>query len=87
MTGRSLKLAVVQEAREEEIDYARKMEYSRLTTKQPIDACWVDISKQDESNPTCGSRLVAEEIRRAPMPDVYARDPNCSVVACLFQAW
>ena len=45
------------------------------TNKQRIGARWVDISKQDDLNPQCGSMLIAEEIGGSPKVELHATIP------------
>ena len=84
VSGKSLKPELVKQARKEEIENFKMMsvyskvpikECVRVTGKQPIAVRWVDINKQDEHNPKYRSSLVAKEIWRSPMPELYAATP------------
>ena len=84
VSGAELDPKVVRKAREEEIEYVRKM---KLYTKVPIQECyakigrapitirWIDINKGDNVNPNCRSRLVAREINTHKRDDLFAGTP------------
>ena len=83
-TGNALRPDLARCAREEEIEYFRKMEVYfkvpssecvKATEEKPIGARWVDINKQDEPNPKYRSRLMAKEIKKSPMPELYTATP------------
>ena len=84
VSGAELDPKMVRKAREEEIQYVRKME---LYEKVPISLCyetngeapisvrWIDINKGDQSNPNYRSRLVAREINTHKRDDLFAATP------------
>ena len=74
----------VKKARQQEIQYVRKMnlydqvsieECYRVTGKAPISVRWVDISKGDVDNPNYRSWLVAREINTHKSGDSFAATP------------
>ena len=92
VTGKALKPQLARTARMVEIDYFRKMEvYTtvsleecvRVTGKQLIGARCVDIHKQDEENYKYRSRLATNEIKRTPMPELYAATPPLECLSML----
>ena len=69
VTGAWLNPRMVAEARRAEMAYFHRMKVYRkvplarcfqMTGKKPIGVRWVDINKQDETNPKYRSRLVAK---------------------------
>ena len=74
----------VRKAREEEMEYFRRMQVYRKvpiqrrkdeTGKLPIKVRWVDTNKQDESNPKYRSRLVAKDFKKHSDPELYTATP------------
>ena len=84
VSGAELDPKMVRKAREEEIQYVRKMNlYEKVpisqcyetTGKAPITVRWIDINKGDQSNPNYRSRLVAREINTHKRDDLFAATP------------
>ena len=84
VSGAQLDPKQVQRARQEEIDYVRKMklyekvpiaECRRKIGKSPISVRWIDINKGDTTNPNYRSRLVAREINTYKRSDLFAATP------------
>ena len=72
VTGAWLNLRMVEEARNAEMEYFKRMKVYRkvplskciqLTGKRPIGVRWADVNKQDETNPKYESRLVAQQFK------------------------
>ena len=70
VSGALLDPKMVKKARAEEIEYVRTMKlYTKVpiseclnkTGKQPIAVRWIDVNKQDTTNPLYRSRLVGKE--------------------------
>ena len=81
VSGAFLDPKMVKKARADEIDYVRTM---KLYTKVPISEClkhtgkqaiatrWIDVNKQDASNPLYRSRLVGKEFNTYNDMSLYA---------------
>ena len=74
----------VRKAREEEMEYFRRMQVYRKVPiqrckdeagKLPIKVRRVDTNKQDESNPKYRSRLVAKDCKKHSDPELYTATP------------
>ena len=84
VSGAELDPQKVKRAREEEIEYVKKVDlyekvpiqqcYAR-TGKAPITVRWIDINKGDDVNPNYRSRLVAREINTYKRDDLFAANP------------
>ena len=70
VSGAELDPKMVKAARQEEIEYVRKMhlydkvpisECKRATGRMPITVRWIDINKGDQDKPNYRSRVVARE--------------------------
>ena len=72
--GKALRFELVKASRKQERNYLRAM---GVHDEVPISigARWADTGKQRELNPEYRSLLVATEVRRAPMPNLYAAPP------------
>ena len=84
VSGAPLKPELVIKARQEEMEYFRKMgvyckvsieECRSKTGKGPIGVRWIDINKGDEHHPNYRSRLVAKEFKTDINPELYAATP------------
>ena len=73
-----------EKARQDEIEYFKQHkvytkvpieECIRVTGKKPIGVRWIDVNKQDDIDPKYKSRLVAKEIKKTAMPELYAATP------------
>lgn len=53
------------------------------TGKKPIGTRWVDTNKVDATNPKVRSRLVAQEINRSKMPELFAATPPLEYIKYL----
>ena len=53
------------------------------TGKRPIGTRWVDTNKGDKLNPKIRSRLVAQEINRSNMPELFAATPPLEFIKFL----
>ena len=81
VSGARLDPETVRRARQEEIEYVRKMglyikvpigECKREIGKNPVTVRWVDINKGDGISPNYRSRLVAREINTYKREDLFA---------------
>ena len=55
-----------------------------MTGKKPIGIRWIDTSKGDQANPEYRSRLVAKEIKRHSMEEMFAATPPLEAKKILF---
>ena len=83
-SGEVLDSSLTWAARAEEVEAIRKIGVYRKvpiaqcvveTGKKPIGTRWVDTNKGDATNPKVRSRLVAQEIHRSKMPELFAATP------------
>ena len=51
--------------------------------KGPIGTMWVDVSKGDDEEPNCRSRLVAKDYRRKGDDSIYAPTPPLEAIRTL----
>ena len=84
MFGAELDLKKMKEAREEEMEYVRKMhlydkvpisECRRATGRMQITVRWIDINKGDGDIPNYRSRIVAREMNIYKRRDLFAATP------------
>ena len=84
VSGAPLDPVKVKAARQEEIDYIRKMglyvkvpitECFEKTGKKPIGVRWIDVNKQDANNPLYRSRLVGKDFNTHNDMSLYAATP------------
>lgn len=84
VSGAFLDPKMIKKARQEEVDYVRTMRlYTKVpikeciaqTGKQPIATRWVDVNKQDATNPLYRSRLVGKEFNTYNDMSLYAATP------------
>ena len=91
-SGEVLDGGLTREARQEEVDVIRQVQVYRKvpiamclaeTGKRPIGTRWVDTNKGDKLKPKIRSRLVAQEINRSKMPELFAATPPLEVIKFL----
>ena len=84
VSGAYLDPTMVKKARADEIEYVRSMKlYTKVpieeclnkTGKQPIAVRWIDVNKQDATNPLYRSRLVGKEFYTHNDVSLYAATP------------
>ena len=84
VSGASLNPKLVRKARQEEMEYFKKMgvyikvpkqESWAQTGKGPIGVRWIDTNKGDTESPNYRSRLVAKEFKTDINPELYAATP------------
>ena len=84
VSGAFLDPKMVKKARADEIEYVRTMKlYTKVpisdciakTGKQPIATRWIDVNKQDATNPLYRSRLVGKEFNTYNDMSLYAATP------------
>ena len=79
VSGADLVPSLVQDARQLEMDYFRRMGVYRKIKRPPgiktIKTRWLDVNKGDKSNPDCRSRLVGKEFNDGIDPSLYAGTP------------
>ena len=84
VSGAALDPKAVRKARQEEVDYVRKMklhtevpkaECLKEIWKNPITVRWVDLNTGDVDQPGSRSRLVATEINTYKRDDLFAATP------------
>ena len=84
VSGRKLNPQIVEAARREELALFQKHTvYEKVplqrcideTGKQPIGIKWIDTNKGDETCPDYRSRLVAQEIKRSNLDEMFAATP------------
>ena len=84
VSGAELDLKLVKEARLEEIEYVKTMDfYTKVpisqcyaeTKRAPIPVGWIDINKGDNEKPNYRSRVVAREINNHKREDSFAATP------------
>ena len=83
-SGDSLDPALVEAARELEVEYLKKMKVYDVVNRDEITKSgkgklikgrWLDVNKGDSSNPNYRSRLVAKEFNTGVCPELYAATP------------
>ena len=88
-TGQVLKWELVKKARVLEMDYFSTkgvwdkrpiQECYDVTGKGPTSVRWVDVNKQDETNPKYRSRLVAKQFKTSNEPDLFAATPPLEIL-------
>lgn len=84
VSGAALDPKEVRRARNEEIDYIKKMSlYEKVLVGQcyttignaPVSIRWIDINTGDQENPNYKSRIVAREINTYRRDDLFAAAP------------
>ena len=84
VSGKPLKTSLVEAARAEELEFAKRYNVWDLTSVQecwdrtgagPIGSRWIDINKGDEVSPAYRSRLVIQEIRHSGIEAIFAATP------------
>ena len=84
VSGAFLNPQMVKKARADEIEYVRTMKlYTKVpiseclekTGKQPIAVRWIDVNKQDTTNPLYRSRLVGKEFNTYNDMSLYPATP------------
>ena len=84
VSGAFLDPKMVKKARADEIEYVRTMKlYTKVpiseclnrTGKQPIAVRWIDVNKQDTTNPLYRSRLIGKEFNTYNDLSLYAATP------------
>eukprot|EP00435_Cladocopium_sp_Y103_P060831 s663_g22.t1 len=92
VSGKRLESGLVQKARAEEIEYARRYKVWEVvptseawseTNRPPISSRWIDINKGDEQRPQYRSRLVIQEIRHSDVEAIFAATPPLESVRML----
>ena len=82
--GKPLKTALVEAARAEELDFAKRYGVWDLVPTQecwdrtgaaPIGSRWIDINKGDEKSPAYRSRLVIQQVRHSGIEAIFAATP------------
>ena len=93
VSGAELDLKSVRKARQEEIDYVRKMrlydkvaieECYRVTGHAPITVRWIDINKGDIEHPNYRSIFVARDINTHKRGDLFAATPPLEALKAIF---
>ena len=96
VSGKELHPHLMRQARIDEIKYFKEhnvytkvplQECWQAIGKAPIGVRWVDVNKQDDENPKCRSRLVAKEIRKSAMPELYAATPPLEALKAMHLRW
>ena len=91
-SGEVLDPRLTQAARAEEVEAIRNIGVYRKvpitqclkeTGKRPIGTRWVDTNKGDKLKPKVRSRLVAQEINRHDMPELFAATPPLEYIKYL----
>ena len=91
-SGEVLDPKLTREARMEEIAEIRNMTVYRKvpvsmclkeTGKRPVGTRWVDTNKGDQQSPNIRSRLVAQEINKHKMPELFAATPPLEFIKFL----
>jgi len=84
VSGKPLNTAMVEKAREEELNFAERYNVWTLVPTQecwdntgagPIGSRWIDINKGDDKNPSYRSRLVIQEVRHSGIEAIFAATP------------
>ena len=90
-SGKELLPEKVEKARRDEIDVVESMRVWEKTPRSQvpkgtkiIGTRWVDVNKQDETNPLYRSRLVAQEVKRGSgFDDFFAAMPSLAALKLL----
>lgn len=92
MSGKVLEPGLIQAARREEIHEAERMgvwkkvpgaECIEVTGRPPIGTRWVDCTKGDDLHPNVRARLVAQEIRRDSIFELFVATPPIEYIKYL----
>ena len=84
ISGKALKTSLVEAARAEKLEYARRYQVWDLvptsecwerTGAAPIGSRWIDLNKGDEKAPNYRSRLVIQEVRHSGIEAIFAATP------------
>lgn len=84
VSGKPLNAKLVEAARAEELDYAKRYNVWDLVPVQecwnrtgagPIGSRWIDLNKGDDSQVNYRSRLVIQEVRHAGIEAIFAATP------------
>ena len=81
ISGEHLETSRVKEARKTEIEFVEGMKVwkavPRTEDMKVISTIWVDINTGDKANPNYRSRLVARELKKDTLSELFAAMPRC----------